>query len=148
MDRAIGGLGEEESDHQPRGEGAHRLPRGWPCHRELAGGACLTPGEGDHRTPRTIAGRGLVPAEERHLTTTEQMLDEICAALGGRAAEEIIFGKISTGALSDLEKVTKQSYAMVSIYGLNDRIGNISYYDSTGRTNTRSASPTARTPPS
>ncbi|MBK6776519.1 MAG: ATP-dependent zinc metalloprotease FtsH [Flavobacteriales bacterium] len=71
--------------------------------------------------------------EERHLTTTEQMLDEICAALGGRAAEDIMFNKVSTGALSDLEKVTKQAMAMVSIYGLNDRIGNISYYDSSGQ---------------
>jgi cell division protease FtsH len=57
----------------------------------------------------------------------------MCAALGGRAAEEVIFGEISTGALSDLEKVTKQAYAMVSIYGLNEKIGNISYYDSQGR---------------
>jgi cell division protease FtsH len=56
----------------------------------------------------------------------------MCAALGGRAAEEIIFGKISTGALSDLEKVTKQAYAMVTYYGLNDKIGNISFYDSQG----------------
>ena len=71
--------------------------------------------------------------EERQLTTTEQMLDEICAAMGGRAAEEIFFGKISTGALSDLEKVTKQAYAMVSIYGLSTKIGNISYYDSSGQ---------------
>ncbi|MCO5260435.1 MAG: ATP-dependent zinc metalloprotease FtsH [Crocinitomicaceae bacterium] len=71
--------------------------------------------------------------EERSITTTEQILDEMCSALGGRAAEQLIFGRISTGALSDLEKVTKQAYAMVSIYGLNDRIGNISYYDSQGR---------------
>lgn len=71
--------------------------------------------------------------EERSITTTEQILDEICSALGGRAAEQLIFGKISTGALSDLEKVTKQAYAMVSMYGLNDRIGNISFYDSQGR---------------
>jgi cell division protease FtsH len=71
--------------------------------------------------------------EERSITTTEQILDEMCSALGGRAAEQLIFGKISTGALSDLEKVTKQAYAMVSIYGLNERIGNISYYDSRGR---------------
>jgi len=71
--------------------------------------------------------------EERQITTFEQLLDEICAALGGRAAEEIIFGKVSTGALSDLEKITKQAYAMVSIYGLNERIGNISFYDSTGQ---------------
>ena len=70
--------------------------------------------------------------EERAITTTEQMLDEMCATLGGRAAEEIMFGKISTGALSDLEKVTKQAYAMVSVYGLNERVGNRSYYDSRG----------------
>ncbi len=56
----------------------------------------------------------------------------MCATLGGRAAEEITFGKISTGALSDLEKITKQAYAMITVYGLNDKIGNISYYDSTG----------------
>lgn len=71
--------------------------------------------------------------EERSITTTEQILDDMCSALGGRAAEKLIFGKISTGALSDLEKVTKQAYAMVSIYGLNDKIGNISFYDSQGR---------------
>ncbi|MBT5858950.1 MAG: ATP-dependent zinc metalloprotease FtsH, partial [Flavobacteriales bacterium] len=71
--------------------------------------------------------------EERQLTTTEQMLDEICAAMGGRAAEELFFDKISTGALSDLEKVTKQAYAMVSIYGLSSEVGNISYYDSSGQ---------------
>ena len=71
--------------------------------------------------------------EERQLTTTEQMLDEICAAMGGRAAEEIFFSKVSTGALSDLEKVTKMAYAMVSIYGLSKEVGNISYYDSTGQ---------------
>jgi ATP-dependent Zn protease len=71
--------------------------------------------------------------EERQLTTTEQMLDEICAAMGGRAAEDVFFGKISTGALSDLEKVTKQAYAMVSIYGLSEKVGNISYYDSSGQ---------------
>ena len=71
--------------------------------------------------------------EERSITTTEQLLDEMCSALGGRAAEELTFNKISTGALSDLEKVTKQAMAMVSIYGLNDKIGNISYYDSTNQ---------------
>jgi ATP-dependent metalloprotease FtsH len=70
--------------------------------------------------------------EERQITRTEQILDEMCATLGGRAAEQVIFGKISTGALSDLERVTKQAYAMVSIYGLNDKIGNISYYDMSG----------------
>lgn len=71
--------------------------------------------------------------EERMIVRTEQMLDEMCAALGGRAAEKIIFNKISTGALSDLEKVTRQARAMVSVYGLNDTLGNITYYDSTGQ---------------
>ncbi|MFM7106075.1 MAG: hypothetical protein ACKOW8_11185, partial [Flavobacteriales bacterium] len=80
---------------------------------------------------RSLGAAWYLP-EERQLTTTEQFSDEMCAALGGRAAEEVAFGKISTGALSDLEKVTKQAYAMVSIYGLNKRIGNRSYYDSSG----------------
>jgi ATP-dependent metalloprotease FtsH len=71
--------------------------------------------------------------EERQITTTEQLLDEMAAALGGRAAEEVFFGKVSTGALSDLEKVTKQAYAMVSIYGLSKKVGNISFYDSSGQ---------------
>ena len=71
--------------------------------------------------------------EERQITTREQMMDEMCAALGGRAAEKIIFGKVSTGALSDLEKVTRQATAMVTVYGLSDKIGNISYYDSSGQ---------------
>ena len=70
--------------------------------------------------------------EERQIVRTEQMLDEMCAALGGRAAEKVIFNKISTGALSDLEKVTRQAKSMVSIYGLNDTLGNITYYDSSG----------------
>jgi len=69
---------------------------------------------------------------ERQITTTDQIFDEMCAAMGGRAAEKIMFNKISTGALSDLEKVTKQAQAMVTVYGLNDKIGNISYYDSRG----------------
>ena len=72
--------------------------------------------------------------EERMIVRTEQMLDEMCATLGGRAAEKIMFNKISTGALSDLEKVTKQARAIVSVYGLNDKIGNITYYDSSGQT--------------
>ncbi|WP_268224714.1 ATP-dependent zinc metalloprotease FtsH [Sinomicrobium oceani] len=71
--------------------------------------------------------------EERLIVRPEQMLDEMCAALGGRAAEKVMFGKISTGALSDLEKVTKQAKAMVTIYGLNDKIGNLTYYDSSGQ---------------
>ncbi|GAB1307436.1 ATP-dependent zinc metalloprotease FtsH [Urechidicola sp. KH5] len=71
--------------------------------------------------------------EERMIVRTEQMLDEMCATLAGRAAEKIIFNKISTGALSDLEKVTRQARAMVSVYGLNDKVGNITYYDSSGQ---------------
>ncbi len=71
--------------------------------------------------------------EERLIVRPEQMLDEMCAALGGRAAEKVVFNKISTGALSDLEKVTKQARAMVTIYGLNDKVGNLTYYDSSGQ---------------
>ncbi|MCL6275229.1 ATP-dependent zinc metalloprotease FtsH [Muricauda sp. 2012CJ35-5] len=71
--------------------------------------------------------------EERLIVRPEQMLDEMCATMGGRAAEKVIFNKISTGALSDLEKVTKQARAMVTIYGLNDQLGNITYYDSSGQ---------------
>ncbi|MBL7901184.1 MAG: ATP-dependent zinc metalloprotease FtsH [Bacteroidia bacterium] len=71
--------------------------------------------------------------EERQITTVDQIMDEMCAALGGRAAEEIIFGRVSTGALSDLEKITKQAYASIVYYGLNEKIGNISYYDSSGQ---------------
>ncbi|HOF21235.1 MAG TPA: peptidase M41, partial [Bacteroidales bacterium] len=71
--------------------------------------------------------------EERQITTTEQLLDEMAYSLGGRAAEELVFGKISTGALSDLEKVTKQAYAMVSYFGMSDKVGNISFYDSSGQ---------------
>ncbi len=71
--------------------------------------------------------------EERLIVRPEQMLDEMCATMGGRAAEKVIFNKISTGALSDLEKVTKQARAMVTIYGLNEKIGNITYYDSSGQ---------------
>jgi cell division protease FtsH len=71
--------------------------------------------------------------EERQIVRTEQMLDEMCATLGGRAAEQIIFGKISTGALSDLVKVTRQARAIVTVYGLNDKIGNITYYDANGQ---------------
>lgn len=81
---------------------------------------------------RSLGAAWYLP-EERQLTTTEQMYDELCATLGGRAAEQTIFGNISTGALSDLERVTKQAQAMVTIYGLNDKIGNISYYDSSGQ---------------
>lgn len=81
---------------------------------------------------RSLGAAWYLP-EERQITTKEQLLDEMCAALGGRAAEEVMFGKISTGALSDLEKITKQAYAMVTMYGLNEKIGNVSFYDSSGQ---------------
>jgi cell division protease FtsH len=71
--------------------------------------------------------------EERQITTTEQMLDEMCAILGGRASEDINFNKISTGALNDLERVTKQAYAMISYFGMSNQVGNLSFYDSTGQ---------------
>lgn len=81
---------------------------------------------------RSLGAAWYLP-EERQITTTEQIMDEMCAALGGRAAEEVMFGKISTGALSDLEKITKQAYACIVYYGLNEKIGNVSFYDSSGQ---------------
>ena len=81
---------------------------------------------------RSLGAAWYLP-EERMIVRTEQMLDEMCATLGGRAAEKIIFNKISTGALCDLEKVTQQAKAMVTVYGLNKEIGNITYYDSSGQ---------------
>ncbi len=71
--------------------------------------------------------------EERQITTTEQMLDEMCATLGGRASEDLTFGRISTGALNDLERVTKQAFAMISYFGMSNKLGNLSYYDSSGQ---------------
>ncbi len=81
---------------------------------------------------RSLGAAWYLP-EERLIVRPEQMLDEMCAALGGRAAEKVIFDKISTGALSDLEKVTKQARAMVTIYGLSEKVGNLTYYDSSGQ---------------
>lgn len=82
--------------------------------------------------PRGVAALGYAQylPREQYLYRTEQLFDEMCMTLGGRAAEDVIFGKISTGALSDLERVTKLAYSMVTMYGMNERIGNISYYDS------------------
>ena len=82
--------------------------------------------------PRGIAALGYAQylPKEQYLYQTDQLLDEMCMALGGRAAEEIIFGKISTGALSDLERITKMAYSIVSVYGMNKNIGNISFHDS------------------
>ena len=81
---------------------------------------------------RSLGAAWYLP-EERLIVHPEQMLDEMCAALGGRAAEKVMFDRISTGALSDLEKVTKQARAMVTIYGLSDKVGNLTYYDSSGQ---------------
>lgn len=81
---------------------------------------------------RSLGAAWYLP-EERLIVRPEQMLDEMCATMGGRAAEKVIFNEISTGALSDLEKVTKQARAMVTIYGLSDKIGNLTYYDSSGQ---------------
>jgi cell division protease FtsH len=79
--------------------------------------------------------------EERLIVRTDQMLDEMCATMGGRAAEKVTFDRISTGALSDLEKVTKQARAMVTVYGLNEKIGNVTYYDSSGQSEYSFAKP-------
>ena len=81
---------------------------------------------------RSLGAAWYLP-EERQLNSTNQLLDEMCATMGGRAAEQVVFKEITTGALSDLEKVTKQARAMVSVYGLNNVIGNVTYYDSTGQ---------------
>ena len=80
--------------------------------------------------PRGIAALGYAQylPKEQFLYQTDQLLDEMCMALGGRAAEEIIFGKISTGALSDLERITKMAYSIVSVYGMNKNIGNLSFF--------------------
>jgi cell division protease FtsH len=85
--------------------------------------------------PRGIAALGYAQylPKEQYLYRTEQLFDEMCMTLGGRAAEEVVFGKISTGALSDLEKITKLAYSMVTVYGMNEKIGNVSYYDSKGQ---------------
>ncbi len=81
---------------------------------------------------RSLGAAWYLP-EERQITNTDQLHDELCAALGGRASEELNFKKVSTGALNDLERVTKQAYAMVTYFGMSDKIKNISYYDSSGQ---------------
>ena len=85
--------------------------------------------------PRGIAALGYAQylPKEQYLYRTEQLFDEMCMALGGRAAEQVVFEKISTGALSDLEKITKMAYSMVTIYGMNEKLGNVSFYDSKGQ---------------
>jgi cell division protease FtsH len=82
--------------------------------------------------PRGVAALGYAQylPKEQFLYRTEQLMDEMCMTLGGRAAEDVIFGKISTGALSDLERVTKLAYSIVTVYGMNEKLGNVSFYDS------------------
>jgi len=133
IDRIIGGLEKKNKVIKPREK--KRV-----AHHEA--GHALASWFLEHASPLvkvTIVPRGqslgaawYLP-EERVLVEPEQMLDEMAALLAGRAAEEIIFGNVSTGALNDLERVTKQARAMVTVYGLNDKIGNITYYDSTGQ---------------
>ncbi len=133
IDRIIGGLEKKNKVIKPREK--KRV-----AHHEA--GHALASWFLEHASPLvkvTIVPRGqslgaawYLP-EERVLVEPEQMLDEMAALLAGRAAEEIIFGNVSTGALNDLERVTKQARAMVTVYGLNDKIGNITYYDSSGQ---------------
>ncbi len=82
---------------------------------------------------RSLGAAWYLP-EERQITTRDQLLDEMCAALGGRVSEELIFGKISTGAMNDLEKITKQAYAMIAYFGMSNKVGHVSFYDSSGQT--------------
>ncbi len=93
--------------------------------------------------PRGVAALGYAQylPKEQFLYNTEQLLDEMCMTLGGRAAEEIVFGKISTGALSDLERITQTAYSIVTIYGMNEKLGNISFYDSKGQNEYRATKP-------
>ena len=93
--------------------------------------------------PRGVAALGYAQylPKEQFLYNTEQLLDEMCMTLGGRAAEELVFGKISTGALSDLERITQMAYSIVTVYGMNDKLGNISFYDSKGANEYRATKP-------
>ena len=129
VDRIIGGLEKKNkiiSPEEKRAVAVHEAGHAtvsWLCeHANPLVKVTIVP------RGRSLGAAWYLP-EERQITRTEQLLDEMCATLGGRAAEKVVFDKISTGALSDLEKVTKQAMAMVSIYGLNDRIGNVSYYN-------------------
>ncbi len=84
--------------------------------------------------------------EERQITTREQMMDELAATLGGRVSEQLTFGEMSTGALNDLERVTKQAYAMVAYYGMSENVGTLSYYDSTGQSDMSFTKPYSEQP--
>ena len=131
MDRVIGGLEKknkiispEEKEIVAYHEAGHAVA-GW--HLEHADPLVKV-----SIVPRGVAALGYAQylPREQYLYRTEQLMDEMCMALGGRAAEDIIFNKVSTGALSDLERITKLAYSMVTMYGMNDKIGNVSFYDS------------------
>ena len=131
MDRVIGGLEKknklispEEKEIVAYHEAGHALA-GW--FLEFADPLVKV-----SIVPRGVAALGYAQylPREQYLYRTEQLMDEMCMALGGRAAEDLVFNKISTGALSDLERITKLAYSMVTMYGMNERIGNVSFYDS------------------
>lgn len=131
MDRVIGGLEKKNKLISPEEKGivayheAGHAVAGWYLeHADPLVKVTIV--------PRGVAALGYAQylPREQYLYRTEQLFDEMCMTLGGRAAEDVIFGKISTGALSDLERVTKVAYSMVTMYGMNDKIGNISFYDS------------------
>ena len=131
IDRVIGGLEKknklispEEKEIVAYHEGGHAVAGWFLEHADPLVKVSIV--------PRGVAALGYAQylPKEQYLYRTEQMLDEMCMALGGRAAEEVVFGKISTGAQNDLERVTKMAYGMVTVYGMNEKLGNISYYDS------------------
>ena len=130
VDRIVGGLEKKTKDYNRRGTPLHRHPRGRT--RQQSPGCC------EYANPLikvTIVprGRALGAAwylpEERQITTKEQMLDEMCATLGGRAAEDLFLGRISTGAMNDLERVTKQAYGMIAYLGMSEKLPNLCYYN-------------------
>ncbi|CCH00875.1 ATP-dependent metalloprotease FtsH [Fibrella aestuarina BUZ 2] len=131
MDRVIGGLEKknklispEEKEIVAYHEAGHAVAGWYLEHADPLVKVTIV--------PRGVAALGYAQylPREQYLYRTEQLMDEMCMALGGRAAEDIVFGKVSTGALSDLERITKLAYSMVTMYGMNDKIGNVSFYDS------------------
>jgi cell division protease FtsH len=121
--------GEEDESHDPRRETDHRPPRSRTCHHLVVPGVRQPTGQGHHRARGRALGAAWYLPEERQITTKEQMLDEMCATLGGRAAEEVFTGHISSGAINDLERVTKQAYGMVAYIGMSDKLPNLCYYN-------------------
>ena len=135
IDRIVGGLERKNNRvHHRRGKACDRLPRGGPRHGELDTRECQPADQGDDHPARQGARRSLVPA--RRAADHHARADDgraVAATLGGRVSEQLTFGEISTGALNDLERVTKQAYAMVAYYGMSENVGTLSYYDSTGQ---------------